>query len=74
MQSPLLSSHLQSAPKTTSPMPQFGKNWFRLVQIALNLLNQIGFFFSKIAVRASLSKCIWQTAPVLKSHPFLVPS
>jgi len=31
----------QSAPKTTSPMPQSSKNWFRLVKIALNLLNQI---------------------------------
>ena len=31
----------QSAPKTTSPMSQYRKNWFRLVKIVLNLLHQI---------------------------------
>ena len=31
----------QSVPKTTSPMPQSSKNWFGLVKVAYNLLNQI---------------------------------
>ena len=38
----------QSAPKTTSPMPQSSKN-------AQNLLNQI----PKILLKCCLSKCIW---------------
>jgi len=31
----------QSAPKTTSPKPHSSINWFGLVKIAFNLLNQI---------------------------------
>ena len=39
---------MQSAPKTTSPMPLSSKNCFGLVKFALNFLNQIEKKSSKL--------------------------